>query len=262
MKTFLKNLDATVVGLTALVAVITSVSTLFGFPIIKSDNYAPVTLLLLAAIGVHLVVGHFLGDDFQQDTIQLLEKLDREASSLAVHMFKDSAEIESHLARAVLQAKTSVCDLSWKNRISAGFSASGRQLSHGYMDRCIAEASDRIAYREIFVFNDNRRVEKLQRRLSEQKKGYSCRYFPKDNAIPRLQFVLIDDQEVLFFASAADSPLCSITSPEVCKVFRSYYEALWAAALPIKEGPTVYQTQIDRILASVERNKPPKTSEN
>ena len=45
-------------------------------------------------------------------------------------------------------------------------------------------------------------IKKLEQRLKENKSGYSCKYFKDDSDIPRLQFVIIDDDEVLFFASS------------------------------------------------------------
>jgi hypothetical protein len=115
------------------------------------------------------------------------------------------------------------------------------------MERCISEASGRITYQEIFVFSDPRRVEKLQRRLAEAKSGYSCRHFRQETTIPRLQFVIIDDQEVFFFASSAGAPLASFRSNELCLVLRSYFDVAWAEARPIKEGPQVYKNELAHI---------------
>ena len=109
---------------------------------------------------------------------------------------------------------------------------------------CISIASERVSYREIFIFSDPRRVKKLERRLAEAKSGYSCRYYPKDSNIPRLQFVIIDNEEALFFASSAHSPLCAVKSREFCKVFHSYFEAAWSGATPIKDGPNIDEKQL------------------
>ena len=128
------------------------------------------------------------------------------------------------------------------------------------MDKCITEVSDRITYREIFMFNDARRIDKLNRRLAENKNGYSCRYFKENSTIPRIQFVIVDDEEVFFFASASDSLLCSFQNRQLCQVFRSYYEALWSAAISIKDGPHIDQEQVAHILSTPSSSKGRRTT--
>lgn len=245
--TLLRKVDLVILILIALATGVVSVLDFFGILDPKDFSYPVFTLLLLSAVALHLVVTHFTQEDFHAKTILLLSKLSDNTQLIDLRIYSDSMEIESHLAQRMLEAKKSVRDLTWKAKISEGFSASNRQLAHGYMDKCIAETSDRITYREIFVFTDPRRVEKLERRLSENKRGYSCRYFREDCPIPRLQFVIVDDEEVFFFASAADSILCSIRSRELSNVFRSYYEAAWDSAIRIKEGPRVFEDVVAEI---------------
>ncbi|PJE96443.1 hypothetical protein CUT44_18245 [Streptomyces carminius] len=250
MRTIVKQINIVVLFVVTLTAAAVSVGDLFG---LLPDNWRgvpAVTLVLIAGIGLHIGISHMSSEDFQTTALGLLRKIEREARVPEIRVFEDSVEIENYLGKRLLEAQKSVCDLSWKKNISAGFSASGRQLSHTYMDKCIASTSDRIPYREIFVFSDPRRVEKLRRRLREKKKGYSCRYYRNDSEIPRLQFVIIDDTEVIFFASANDSPLCSVRNTEVAKVFRSYFDAAWAVAVPIKQGPVIHQQEVDSILSS------------
>ena len=248
MRAVLRRVNLVVLALIALVAVALSIGDLFKLLPDNSRNYPIIILLLLAGIGLHLVTAHLSMEDFESKALSLLNRLDRSGKFPEVRVFEDSVEIENYLGKRLLEAKKSVCDLSWKQQISAGFSASSRQLAHGYMDKCIAATSGRISYREIFVFNDSRRVDKLRRRLTEKKKGYSCRHFRSDSEIPRLQFVIVDDSEVFFFASAADSILCSVKNNEIAEVFRSYFDAAWHRAVPIKEGPNVHQDEVDAIL--------------
>lgn len=244
MQNILRKLDLILLVIIALVAGTLSVLDFFDLIGTASPNYPLFTLFLLAMIGLHLIVSHFSQEDFRNDTSAQLNHISQGLSASEFRIYKDSMEIEGQLAKRILEARNSVCDLTWKARISEGFSASDRQLSHGYMDKCIAEASDRISYREVFIFNDPRRVEKLNRRLSEKKKGYSCGYFKDDSPIPRLQFVIVDDDEVFFFASSANAILCSFRGKELIRVFKSYYEAVWSAATPIKNGPWIDEEQV------------------
>ncbi|MGD8457520.1 MAG: hypothetical protein PVF83_14150 [Anaerolineales bacterium] len=247
MQKLLRSINVILLVVIAVISGLLTVLDFFELIPEANRNYPLFTLFLLSMVGLHLIVSHFSQEDFRGDATNLLERISIGMSAIDYRLFNDSMEIESYLAKRMLEAKKSVCDLTWKKRISEGFSASNRQLAHTYMDRSIERTSDRISYREIFVFNDPRRVEKLERRLSENKKGYSCRYYESDTLIPRLQFVIVDDEEVFFFASAADSPLCSFRSKELSRVFRSYYEALWRSATPIKDGPRLHKNQLEKI---------------
>jgi len=230
MYNILRKIDLVILVFIALVASTISILDFFNIVDASTPNLTLFTLLLLGMVGLHLIVSHFSQEDFRANTTRLLEKIVGTIGAVDLRIYNDSMEIESHLAKRILEARKSVRDLSWKAKISEGFSAGNRQLAHGYMDKCIAEASDRISYREIFIFNDPRRAAKLERRLTERKRGYACRYFKDDSLIPRLQFVVVDDEEVFLFASSSDSVLCSFRSKELSKVFCSYYEAAWSAA--------------------------------
>jgi hypothetical protein len=139
----------------------------------------------LAVVAIHLTVSRVTDEQFQTQSMKLLEQISTGISVGEFRMFTDAVEMEHHLAERLLSAKASVCDLSWKSRISEEFAATHRRLSHGNLDRAIAEASSRISYREIFIFSDRRRVEKMDRRLNERQDGYSCRYYKEDGRIPR-----------------------------------------------------------------------------
>lgn len=247
MRAALKRINLVVLAVITVIAVTISVGDFFKLIPDNSKNYPLITLLLLASVGLHLVTTNLKTEEFETGALELLNNLEQGRGTVSVKVFDDSSEIENYLGKRILEATKSVCDLSWKQQISAGFSASGRQLAHTYMDNCIAMTSGRIPYREIFVFNDPRRIDKLNRRLDENKDGYSCRHF-RDGEIPRMQFVIVDDTEVFFFASAADSILCSVKNAEIARVFRSYYDAAWAKAKPLKDGPTVHHSEVQKVL--------------
>jgi len=244
---FLRKVDLILLIIIALIASIVSILDFFNVIESGTMDYPLLTLFLVSMIGIHLIVSHFSQEDYQSQTIDVLNRLVQGLTAIDFREFRDSIEIESYLAQRMLEARKSICDLTWKRKLSPGFSAKDRQLSHTYMDKCIAEASERIPYREVFIFSDPRRVQKLVRRLSEDKPGYSCRYFREDPPIPRLQFVIVDDEEVFFFASSPNAPLCSFRSKELARVFKAYYEAIWQAAISIKEGDRVSLEEVERV---------------
>ena len=50
--------------------------------------------------------------------------------------------------------------------------------------------------------------------------------------------------EVFFFASSADSLLAAIRSTELGRIMKSYFEAAWNAATPIKSGAIVHAEEV------------------
>ena len=249
MNKYLKKVDILILIAIAIIAGGLSILDFFNISS-QVSNYPLFTLFLLSMISLHLIVSHFVQEDFQDDTEKSLKKLASQVSKVDITVYANSKEIESHLAVKILEAKTSVYDLSWKTVIGSGFSAPTRLMAHSYLDQCIIEASGRIAYREIFIFNDDRRIQKLERRLQENKAGYSCRYFDDKSNIPRIQFVIIDEDEIFFFVSSSDSILCSVRDPAIIRIFKSYYEYTWNQAIPIKEGANIYENQVKKILST------------
>ena len=247
MATLLRKIDLILLTVIALVASIISLFDFFNIIEGSTTNYSLLTLFLVSMIGMHLIVSYFSQEDYQKETLTVLDRIAQGLKTLDFQEFHDAIEIESHLAQRILEARRCVCDLTWKRKLSPGFSAKDRQLSHTYMDKCIAEASERIPYREVFIFSDPRRVQKLMRRLSENKPGYSCRYFREEPSIPRLQFVIVDEEEVFFFASSPNAPLCSFRSKELARVLKAYYEAIWQTAISIKEGNRIYTDEVEKV---------------
>lgn len=247
MQIFLEKVNLVILLSIAVIAIFLTVMDFFKFKTILSVSYPLITVFLLSLVGLHLIAAHLSSLDFQKKTKESLTSLCSSGKKSEYVEYKDSAAIESALAKKILEARHSVCDLSWKAKLSEGFSAKDRQVTHSYMDKCIAAASDRITYREIFTFGDKRRIEKLERRIEENKGGYSCKYFEESIDIPRLQFVLVDAEHIFFFASSSDSPLCSFKSPELAKVLLSYYEEAWKNAISIKNGPEVNQQVLSTI---------------
>jgi len=249
----LKAADVVVLIFVSIGAIVVSVAHLLDlFPSIDALvhlNYPLLAVLLLALIGIHLGLAHFASERFHEQTGTRLNDIHGLIGHSLVRVFADAVELEKYLAKRIREAKIEVCDLSWKKRISVGFALGKRKRSHRDYEWSIATSTKAILYREIFVFNDPRRVDKLKRRVEEARDGYSCRHYDEDGAIPRSQFVIIDNREIVFFAVSPHSPLCAIESPELCSVFKPYFEEAWNGAIPIKDGPVLHQVEYKRILA-------------
>lgn len=242
----MQKISQVIISIIAIIAVIVTVLdffNLFGtsFPFDKAG------LMLLSLLSIYLVTNHFHNQkslnqlDFKVETIKRLP-------DSQITIYENSVKIEAALGGAILNARKSICDFSWKNRISTDFDTKTRKKSHSNLESSIKNAASHIRYREVFIFNDKRRVEKLKRRIRENIDGYSCRYFKKDSDIPRLQYVIVDDEEVFYFASSSSSPLCSIKDPRVANIFLAYFEEVWNTAIPIKEGKVIHTEVVDYII--------------
>lgn len=250
MRSWVERADLVVVGVISLFSSVLVILDFFGIAekiaIFGTWDYSKAALLLLGALGLHVVLSNLRGRSFEENFPFAIEKVIRSLEGVSIVTFADAAEQEEYIARRISEAKKEVCDLSWKTRIGRGFALGKRANSHEKMEKSIATASKRIMYREIFVFSDPRRVEKALRRIEENRAGYSCRYFKSLDKIPRLQFVIIDGDEVIF-ASSSYPKLCAISHPYLSATFQSYFDEAWSVGEILKEGSAINQKSIETI---------------
>lgn len=224
-----------------------------------APEYNAMLLVLFGAIGLHLATSRLLDERFRESfeggSDRLIKAFDQRAEALLgkvrgadVRAFANAAEQEHYLAKRLGEAHIEICDLSWKDTLSLHVALPDRVKSHKSYENSIAKAAKRIPYREVFVFSDPRRVEKLQRRIEEDLPGYSCRYFQPSSPIPRLQFIMIDREEIVF-ASSSYPKLCAIRQPELAQIFQAYYESIWAVAIPLKDGRKVHHEEVKKVVS-------------
>ena len=158
-------------------------------------------------------------------------------NGVELRLFKDSTEQLRYVAERIESAKHSVCDLSWVARRPRYRDRPDRIAAGKAYHAAIKEACKRIEYREIFIFNRMDRVEVMQTRLAEKAPLYSCRFF-EDDKIPRLQFLIVDKEEVILFGSYGEDveSRCAIRQRDICGAFLHYYNEVWDAADVLKEG--------------------------
>jgi hypothetical protein len=241
-----------IISIAAIVIAVIHTLDLFSLAHLLAEiNYSLICLVFLGLIGIHLALSFIIAEDNQHESLKKFDELITSSDNIKIKKFEDSFELETYLAKRVHEAKYEVCDLTWKLTISSGFAVGKRKDSHSVYEKAVKEFSDKLIYREVWIFNDSRRIEKFNKRMKENKNGYSCRYYKAEkdeiNKIPRLQFVIIDQNEVIFFASATNSLLCSIKGEAVYKICKPYFDEVWSNAIPIKEGKTIYQNEIDYI---------------
>ena len=250
MMRFLKNLDIVILSAISASSIVIVALDLFNvfdkIDFFKNIDYALLAVLLLALIGLRLVLTSLGQNDFLERFPLDVDRIITSLDGVHIEVFASAVEQDKYLAKRIKAAKKEVCDLSWKERISAGYALKSRVRSTRTYESSIKTACEKVVYREVFVFSDERRKEKLKRRLAENKVGYSCRYFSGQLATPRLQFVLIDGEEIIF-ASSAYPKLCAIKHKALSEIFGAYYNEVWNAAIPIKDGDVINQEEVDKV---------------
>jgi len=164
-----------------------------------------------------------------------------QAGQLRYRRFKNATDFVNYLADRIPQATLSVDDLSWvldppALRLSEKRSEADRRYLNAILD-----ASKRIPYREIFVFCDDSKYEKIKELLSAKPPYYNCRYYGA-SPIPRPVFIIIDKKEVLLYGGAHAGVYCSVRHVRLVESFVEYFQALWDGdeAIKLKEGKRIY----------------------
>ena len=78
---------------------------------------------------------------------------------------------------------------------------------------------------------------------------YSCSYYDniKQPKFPKLQFVIIDDEEVVFVSSAYSPNFCAIRDKRIVSIFNNYFNQAWEFSVVIKDKKQVKQDVIEKI---------------
>lgn len=221
---------------------------LFGWTTL-SNNVAPLLLAILgilSLLGFHLALHSAAQAKHQDGMEELINRAILGVKGVAIREFGSGDEIDSYLAKRISEAESEVCDLTWKRKVSGGYSLKARKAAQRKYISSIKKRSEEITYREVFIFNDVRRYDKLKTHIKANKSGYQARYFPTGTGIPRVQFVIIDKEEVIF-ASSSYPRMCALKHEALAQIFHSYFEEIWAAAIPIIGEREIDETVVEAI---------------
>ncbi len=180
----------------------------------------------------------------QEDTTQaLIDSL----QGVQVNKFESGDAFLNYLHGRITNARIRIDDVSWRpNFGTQNYGGSAQKLNKRFPN-ILREAVQRVPYREIMIFNKPGRREKLQSLLEENMAGYSCAYFDAGMEIPLLQFMVLDNEEVIIFGDLVTSSV-SIRHPVVVKVFADYFEEAWQRAWKLKIGKTIYWDRVKEVL--------------
>lgn len=167
-----------------------------------------------------------------------------------------SHEEQANFFAQRLETASSIQDLTWakaRSKVETVHDAVDERRIRYVED--IARFSKEKPYMELFIFNDEHgfrkdRQEKLRYHYERCQRGegglYSCGYFVKAD-FPRLQYTLIDVDEILFTSGTMERLI--VNQPELSSVFRKYFEYAWDDSTTlIDNGEIVDDGKIIQIL--------------
>lgn len=173
----------------------------------------------------------------------------------------DSTEQLYGVFEGFLKSGSVVYDLTWA-KANSEVQSDHDELSERRFDflEPTAEFSDSHPYKEIFIFTDGHKVRKdrlakLRFHYERAKRGegkcYSCGYF-KDTLFPRLQYTLIDMNEILF--TSGSNERIRVTQENLALVFRNYFDAAWNDCIKlIINGKVENESEIKLLLGDDDR---------
>jgi len=169
--------------------------------------------------------------------------------------------VDEYIASRILIARHSVRDLVWqpKKAISNRFSLNELTDSERLIDTAIEEFcrdnKNQGKYKELVVISTPSRFYKIQRHCKISNGKYECRHIPysvegttkdtmTETMYPRIQFVLIDDEEIIFASSAYKRNICAIKSAKLGAILATYFDNAWDS------GETIYGLNADTHVVS------------
>jgi hypothetical protein len=184
------------------------------------DRIPTITLLLATLIAGSLLIG-------TQNTRQFLKSV---LPIGTIERFDSAEEALRYTLKRMREAKKGVRDLTWEKPFKTTLIFDDDDVAE-YLG-IIEEMSRRVRYREIIMLHGSEgRIKKVKRLIRTAGKYYQLAGYADlpEGSPPLWQFVIVDDEEVIFKDLA-------VRQPEIVDYFRRYYDSQWAAAIPIKIG--------------------------
>ena len=219
--------------------------------------YPAISSCLLVSLSTILIIYQFEN----RKKLEKIEGLPKEISSIIRHsgnvkFFKDIDEVDNYIAKRISEAKESVCDLNWQDFMTTNpmprNEAKKKHISN-QIDKEIRKfcnhKKDKREYKEIFTFSYERNIDKMLDHINYGS-VYSCRYFDnkeEKTKFPKIQFVIIDEEEIIFVSSSYAPHLYSLKGKELVGVFRKYFEQAWQLATELKSDSNLDKDSISYI---------------
>lgn len=227
-------------------------------------DYAFVATSLLLAIAIHFILVGFWENEMTSRQKELTQGLDQAVSTIIdslngveVIFFDDINNVDMYIAKRISEASECVYDFTWQDFISINpyhrnlvdKECAAKKIDSSIQSFCSKKTTKPRIYKEIFTFSYPQNIKKMLNHITYGD-VYCCSYYEnKDpNAkFPKLQFVVIDDKEVIFVSSAYTPNLCSIKNTGIASIFCNYFEQAWELSKKIKDRDKVDNNLIKEI---------------
>ncbi len=256
-----------IIDITILIAVAV-LCAVFGFIDILSEknaiDYSFLACVLLFAITIHFIASAFLEIDLLKKHQDISTKIDFSTKTIIdslkgveIKLFDKIEDVDLYVAQKITNAKKSVFDLNWQDYLKNNPNPRNpvvREYTENEIDKSIKQfCSESYAkiYREIFTFSYSKNFQKMLTHMTYGN-NYNCAYYDniKHPKFPKIQFVIIDDEEVIFVSSAYRPHFCAIHDKRIVSIFNNYFEQAWQLSRVIKDKDGTKQGIIEKIRAA------------
>jgi hypothetical protein len=185
---------------------------------------------------------HSLSENTQTSAQHIIQSL----NGVEVQSFQDMQSCLQYVNRKLRTAKLQVDDLSWTPLHSWRGDLQPVVAENLQYEERVKSIAGKIPYREVFIFNKPHRENQLFQRLKENVPGYSCAYYPDIVSAPLLQFMIVDQEEVIVLTGSYS--YISFNHPTLVQLFVEYYEDIWRSAVKLKYGKNIYWDEVEKII--------------
>jgi hypothetical protein len=231
---------------------------------LASPDYSSMSFILLSVITLHFISAGFLDMDLWKKNKDISTQIEAATKTIIdslkgveINLFEKIEDVDLYIAQRISVAKKSVYDLNWQDHLKNNPNPRNpvvREYTENAIDKSIkdfcSESSAKV-YHEIFTFSHSRNFQKMLTHIGYGDK-YSCSYYEniKQPKFPKLQFVIIDDEEVVFVSSAYSPNFCAIRDKRIVSIFNNYFNQAWEFSIAIKDKGRIRQDVIDKIRAA------------
>lgn len=253
-----------IINITILIAVAVFTA-VFAFIDLLSEkyviDYSFLACILLFAITIHFIASVFLEMDMLKKHQDISTKIDTSTKKIIdslkgveINLFEKIEDVDLYIAQRISIAKKSVYDLNWQDHLKNNPNPRNpvvREYTENAIDKSIkyfcSESSAKV-YREIFTFSHKKNFAKMLTHINYGNK-YSCSYYDNKQhpRFPKLQFVIIDDEEVVFVSSAYRPNFCAIRDKRIVSIFNNYFEQAWELSKVIKDNANTKWDIIEKV---------------
>ncbi|MDR1761520.1 MAG: hypothetical protein LBR55_03620 [Bacteroidales bacterium] len=263
-RTILQNIDAIIL---IVIATTCGSFTVWSIIVEKPEYYALLACGFLFAIALHFIFSVFIEKESSKKQEELTKIVAESKETilnshkLTITSFKGAKvtdiiqNVDLYIAERIKNALKSVYDLNWQDyqKNSNPRNISDRKYSENAIDASIKEFCKKgnVTYQEIFTFSDNRNYPKLKTHINYGD-NYSCSYYDNLEPLkkfPKIQFVIIDEKEVIFVSSAYGHSLCATRDEKIVEICCIYFKQAWDLSTKIKEEKIVHNNIITEIEA-------------